>query len=136
MMENWKKYYDEAGGYARAAFGAFRKKRLGNEVVFNLIGLAIENYLTAVCMKFDTLPEHSTVGSMLHLLRKHVEIPETFKTESRFMNRFMDYFCSLEVMEIPKPNSSDLIRMLGFTADVKDFSAEILGVQLEKVEMF
>lgn len=134
-MEDWKKYYDEAGGYSKAAFGAFRKKRLGNEVVFNLIGLAIENYLTAVCMKFNTLPEHSTVGSMLRLLKKHVEIPESFTAESRFMNRFMDYFCSLEVMEIPKPTSSDLTRMLGFTEDIKNFSAEILEVPVEQLEM-
>ncbi|MFV0592373.1 MAG: hypothetical protein ACK5M7_13380 [Draconibacterium sp.] len=134
-MEDWKKYYDEAGGYAKAAFGAFRKNRLGNEVVFNLIGLSIENYLTAVCMKFNTLPEHSTIGSMLHLLKKYVEIPEAFAAESRFMNRFMDYFCSLEVMEIPKPSSSDLNRMLGFTEDVRNFSSGILGVQYKRVEM-
>lgn len=126
-MEDWKKYYDEAASYSKAAFGAFNKKKLGNHVVYNLIGLAIENYLTAVCMKFNVLPEHSSIGSMLHLLKKQVTVPEGFTAESRFINKFMN-FCSLEIMDMPAPGDSDLVRMLSFTEDVKSFSVEILEV--------
>lgn len=130
-MEEWKKYYDEAGGYSKAAFGAFNKKRLGAHVIHNLIGLAIENYLIAVCMSMNMLPEHSSIGSMLALLKKQVEVPETFFGEARFMNKFMN-FCSLDIMETPEPDSSALERMLSFTVDVKGFSEEILQVQQER----
>lgn len=131
-MEDWRKYYGEAASYSKAAFGAFNKKRLGNNVIYNLIGLAIENYLTALCMKFDILPEHSSIGSMLHLIKKQAEIPESFAAESRFMNKFMN-FCSLEVLETPEPTNSDLVRMLSFTSDVQYFSDEILDVKAENV---
>jgi len=126
-MEEWEKYYNEASSYSKAAFGAFNKKKLGAHVIYNLIGLAIENYLTALCMKFDVMPEHSSIGSMIHLLKKQVEVPESFGAESRFMNKFMN-FCSLEVMETPEPKVSDLVRMLSFTEDVKSFTEENLGV--------
>ena len=129
-MENWKKYYDEASSYSKAAFGAFNNKRLGNHVVYNLIGLSLENYLTALCMNVNVMPEHSSIGSMLRLLKKHMEVPESFILESRFVNKFMN-FCSLDIMETPEPSNSDLVRMLSFTDDVKNFSEEILGVKKE-----
>ena len=131
-MEDWKKYYDEAASYSKAAFGAFNKKRLGNHVVYNLIGLSIENYLTALCMKRNIMPEHSSIGSMLHLLKKEVEVPEAFSVESRFINKFMN-FCSLEVLETPEPKDADLVRMLSFIVDIKSFSERLLDVQAENV---
>lgn len=132
MEEEWKKYYDEAACYSKAAFGAFNKKRLGNYVVYNLIGLAIENYLTALCIKRGMIPEHSSIGAMLHLLKKEIELPEGFPAEARFINRFMN-FCSLEVLETPEPGKADLERMLSFTEDLTNFTNEILGVQAEQV---
>ena len=129
-MENWKKYYEEASSYSKAAFGSFNNKRLGNIVVYNLIGLSIENYLTALCMKQNLMPEHSSIGSILHLLKKQIEIPESFAIESRFINKFMN-FCSLEVLELPEPSNSDLVRMLIFTEDVKNFTDEFFVVQAE-----
>jgi len=127
-MEHWCKYYDEAKSYSKAAFGSFNKKRLGNYVVYNLIGLAIENYLTALCMKLENIPDHSSIGAMLRLLKKQVEVPESFFIESRFLNKFMN-FCSLEVLETPEPSNSDLVRMLSFTNDVGLFIDDFLGVK-------
>ena len=132
MEEEWKKYYDEAASYSKAAFGVFNKKRLGNHVVYNLIGLSIENYLTALCIRFNIMPEHSSIGSMLHLLKRKIKVPESFKSEVRFMNKFMN-FCSLEVLDTPEPATSDLVRMLSFTEDIKKFAEEILDVQAENV---
>lgn len=131
-MEDWKKYYDEAASYAKAAFGAYNNGRLGNHVVYNLIGLANENYLTAVCLKHEVMPEHSSIGAMLHLLKKQVEIPESFFVESRFLNKFMN-FCSLEVLETPEPSSADLVRMLSFTDDVRRFADDFLVEKAENV---
>jgi len=131
-MEYWKKYYDEASSYSKAAFGAINKKRLGNHVVYNLVGLAIENYLTALCMKLRIMPEHSSIGSMLHQLKKQIEVPDSFLVEARFINKFMN-FCSLEVLETPEPKNSDLVKMLSFTEVVKIFIEENLGVQAENI---
>lgn len=117
-MEEWNKYYLEAESYAKAAFGAYEKNKLGSQVVYNLVGLAIENYLTALCIKNDVLPEHSSIGSMLALLKKQMEIPEHFQKEARFMNKFVN-FCALDVFEPKDPARIDLARMLSFTEEVK-----------------
>ncbi|GEM_PF-600019 len=119
-MEDWKKYYNEAECYSKAAFGAYKKSKLGNQVVYNLIGLAIENYLTSMCIKLGSFPEHSSIGSMLALLKKKTSVPKNFQTEARFINKFMN-FCSLDVFEPKDPTRPDLVRMLVFTEDVKIF---------------
>ncbi len=131
-MEDWKKYKEEAESYAKAAMGAFNKKKLGGHVVYNLIGLAIESYLTAMCMKLEMMPEHSSIGSMLALLKKHIEIPESFFGEARFMNKFMN-FCSLEIMDTPEPGTEDLARMIEFTRNVKEFAERMLGSEAKAV---
>jgi hypothetical protein len=124
-MENWEKYYDEAGSYSKTAFGAYNNSRLGNQVVYNLVGLAIENYLTALCVKLDMMPEHSSIGGMLRQLGKQITVPKYFMVESRFINKFMN-FCSLEVFEPKDPTRSDLVRMLSFTDDMRDFCEQYL----------
>jgi len=127
-MDEWQKYYDEANSYSKAAFGAFNKRKLGGHVIYNLIGLALENYLTALCMSMDLMPEHSSIGSMLALLKKQMEVPEKFAVESRFINKFMN-FCSLEITDTPEPSDSDLVRMLSFSEDVRNFTNEKLGIE-------
>ena len=61
-----------------------------------------------------------------------MEIPESFLTESRFMNKFMN-FCSLEIMDTPEPKPSDLLRMLIFTDNVKKLAEKTLGTKSEAV---
>jgi len=124
-MEDWKKYYDEAESYAKGALGAFNKSKLGSQVVYNLIGLAIENYLTALCISRSMMPEHSSIGGMIRQLGKETEIPVNFVVEARFINKFMN-FCSLEVFEPRDPSHTDLLRMLRFVNDVKQFCNESL----------
>lgn len=119
-MENWQKYYDEANSYSKGAAGAFKKAKLGSLVVYNLASLAIENYLTALCVSKNTLPEHSSISSMIRQLEKYMEVPAGFTDEARFLNKFMN-FCSLEVLETIEPSQEDLARMLGFVADIKAF---------------
>ena len=133
-MEEWKRYSKEGKDYLKAAFGAYSNKKLGNCVIYNLIGLSIESYLTALCMKLNILPEHSSIGSMLHILKKHVEVPESFTAESRFMNRFMN-FCSLDVCDVKEPENSDLVRMLSFMGNIRDFAEENTAFNQQKIEM-
>lgn len=119
-METWNKYVDEANSYSKAAFGAFNKSKLGSQVVYNLLSMALENYLTALCISAGSLPEHSGISAMLRQISKNMEIPEPFLVEARFVNRFMN-FCSLEVLETIDPTRADQERMLRFTEDLKDF---------------
>lgn len=119
-MRKWKKYYDEASSYSKAAFGAFNKSRLGSQVVYNLISMAIENYLTALCMSKNMMPEHSSIDGMLEQLGNQMNIPDSFVVEAGFINKFMN-FCSLEVFEPMDPSRPDLVRMLSFTDDIKQF---------------
>lgn len=132
-MESWNGYYSEAAAYYKTTVGAKKKGRpFGNLVYYNLIGLALEGFLTAMMSKDGDLPEHSSISSMLRELGKKHEMPESFKNESRFYNHFMN-FCSLEVLETLEPSDEEIDRMIQFVSDLKNWINENMGILEETV---
>lgn len=121
-MEESEKYYREGAAYYKTVMGAKAKgKEFGNQVYFNLIGLSLEGMLTGLIMRTGDLPEHSSIGSMFRMLKDQYDVPESFKEESRFLNRFMNYFCSLDVGKQEDPEDEDIERMLKFLTDAKEW---------------
>ena len=125
-MEEWSGYFNEGVSYYNATVGGIKKgRKFGNVVYYNMIGMALESFLTAAITKDGFLPEHSSVSSMLRELKKKYDVPEEFTTESRFFNRFMN-MCSLEVMEMKEPTDEDIQRLVDFTANVKVWTEAIV----------
>jgi len=121
----WKSYYLEAADYYKTASGAAKKKRLGNLVIYNLVAMSIENYMTSVLMKSDFIPEHSSISSMYRELKKNHNAPEEFHAEVRFMNRFMN-FCSLEPTPEIVPTDEEITRMINFATSLKEWAGDYL----------
>lgn len=124
----WKSYYSEASDYYKTAFGAAQKKRLGNLVIYNLVAMSIENYMTSVLMKAGFIPEHSSISSMYRELKKNHNAPEEFHAEVRFMNRFMN-FCSLEPTPEIVPTDDEIKRMVSFATSLKDWTNGYLAIE-------
>lgn len=122
-MSNQDKYINGANGYLKTATGAFNKKVFGNQVVYNLLSMAIENYLTALCISTGEMPEHSGIVEILKQVDGEIEIPASFHTEAGFVNSFMN-LCSLDVLEMKDPSDEDLKRMLNFSEELKCFCSK------------
>ena len=130
-METWNGYYSEAVAYYKTTVGARSKNRpFGNLVYYNLIGLSLEGLLTALISNGGNIPEHSSISSMLRLLKAKFEVPEEFIEESRFYNKFMN-FCSLEVMEPLEPSDEEIDRMIRFVTNLKEWVDKNLGIECE-----
>ncbi len=130
-METWNGYYSEAVAYYKTTVGARAKSRpFGNLVYYNLIGLSLEGLLTALIAKDGNLPEHSSISSMLRMLKAKYDVPETFIEESRFYNKFMN-FCSLEVLETLEPTDEEIDRMIGFVSNLKEWVDQNMGIVCE-----
>lgn len=124
-MEEWEKYLDEGLAYCKVAVGAKEKGKLGNTVIYNTVGLAIESLLMAVLAQQNMYPEHSSIGTMLRAIKKFAPVPEEFFVESRFMNSFMN-FCALEVVEEKIPTDEEIDRMVKFVIALKSWSEKML----------
>lgn len=129
----WKSYYNEAVDYYKAALGATQKKTLGNLVIYNVVSMSVENYMTCLLMKTGFIPEHSSISGMHRELKKLYEVPEVFHAEIRFLNRFMN-FCSLEVAPVIVPTDEEVTRMVQFVSSLKDWVEGCLEVELETIE--
>jgi len=124
----WKSYYTEAADYYKAAIGASQKKTLGNLVIYNVVAMSIENYMTCVLMKTGFIPEHASISGMFRELKKLYEVPEEFQADVRFMNRFMN-FCSLEVAPVIVPTDEDVGRMISFVSSLKGWVESCLEIK-------
>jgi hypothetical protein len=129
----WKSYYNEAVDYYKAALGATQKKTLGNLVIYNVVSMSVENYMTCLLMKTGFIPEHSSISGMHRELKKLYEVPEVFHAEIRFLNRFMN-FCSLEVTPVIVPTDEEVTRMVQFVSSLKDWVEGCLDAELETIE--
>ena len=128
----WESYYLEATDYYKAALGASVKNTLGNLVIYNVVAMSIENYMTSILMKSGFIPEHSSISSMYRELKKNHNAPEEFHTEVRFMNRFMN-FCSLEPTPEIVPTDDEIKRMVNFATSLKDWTSDYLAIESKMV---
>lgn len=124
----WKSYYLEATDYYKAAVGASEKNTLGNLVIYNVVAMSIENYMTSVLMKSGFIPEHSSISSMYRELKKNHNAPEEFHAEVRFMNCFMN-FCSLDPTPEIVPTDEEITRMVNFATLLKEWTINSLGIE-------
>lgn len=119
----------EAVDYYKAAVGASRKNALGNLVIYNVVAMSIENYMTCVLMKSGFIPQHSSISSMYRELKKTFNAPEAFHAEVRFMNRFMN-FCSLEATPVIVPTDEEIKRMISFVSALKEWAEPLLDAEI------
>ena len=126
----WESYYMEAADYYKTALGASKKKTIGNLVIYNIVAMSIENYMTCILMKSGFIPEHSSISSMYRELKKNHNAPEEFHAEVRFMNRFMN-FCSLEPTPAIVPSDQEISRMVSFATSLKEWTNEYLEVEIK-----
>lgn len=130
----WESYYLEATDYYKAALGASRKNTLGNLVIYNVVAMSIENFMTSVLMKSGFIPEHSSISSMYRELKKNHNAPEEFHAEVRFMNRFMN-FCSLEPTPEIVPTNEEIKRMVSFASALKEWVEPQLSLECAASEI-
>lgn len=127
-MQEWERYFDEGMAYCKVAIGAKKNGKLGNTVIYNTVGLAIESLLTAVLAQRNIYPEHSSIGAMLREIKKLTTVPEEFTAEARFINSFMN-FCALEVVAERVPTNEEIERMVKFVVDLKIWAEKNLYLE-------
>ena len=128
----WESYFKEATDYSKVAAGAYKKGTLGNIVVYNVMGIAVENFMTTILMREGKIPEHSSISGMLREMKKMMPVPDEFTPEVRFMNSFMT-FCALDVTPEKIPTNEETARMLVFVLALEAWTIECLAVENSSV---
>lgn len=124
----WESYFKEAIDYCSVAQNASQKGKLGNIVVYNLIGMSVENFMTSLLIREGFFPEHSSISGMLREIKKIMPVPEEFTAGVRFLNSFMN-FCSLEIVPEKIPTDEEITRMICFVTSLKDWVETYLEIE-------
>lgn len=122
----WESYYAEATDYCNVARNASQKGKLGNMVIYNVVSMAVENFMTSLLISEGTYPEHSSISGMLREIKKIRTVPEEFVSGVRFLNSFMN-FCSLDVVPEKVPTDEEIARMVEFVISLKNWTSSCLS---------
>ena len=128
----WKKDYEEALQYTKAATGMVENKKVDNETLYHIICLAIEKYTATLTSILNYIPMHSGLNFIFRELNKKMDLPDHFIDEVRFINGFMSY-CSLEFEKPKKVTNEDLSRMVAFLNELKIFTDEKLVAENQDI---
>ena len=121
----WENYFKEAIDYCSVAQNASHNGKLGNIVIYNVISMSVENFMTSLLIREGNFPEHSSISGMLREIKKIMPVPEEFTPAVRFINSFMN-FCSLEIVPEKIPTDEEIARMVGFATSLKDWTSGCL----------
>jgi len=124
----WESYFKEAIDYCSVAQNASKKGKLGNLVIYNIVSMAVENFMTSLLIREGNFPEHSSISGMLREIKKFMPVPEEFTAGVRFLNSFMN-FCSLEVAPEKIPSNAEIMRMVNFVISFKNWTTTCLALE-------
>ncbi|HZL09424.1 MAG TPA: hypothetical protein VFC65_05455 [Prolixibacteraceae bacterium] len=126
----WKSYFNEAMDYCKVAVNASGKGKLGNVVIYNVVGISVENFMTSLLIREGNFPQHSSISGMLREIKKIMAVPDEFSVGVRLMNSFMN-FCSLEIAPEKIPTDEEIGRMVGFVTSLRDWTSECLASEVK-----
>ncbi len=120
-MSTWKKDFEEAHQYAKAAEGMMLNGKVDNETLYHIICLSVEKYTATLAGMLNYIPMHSSLTFVVRELGKKMELPKNFMDETRFLNSFMTY-CSLDFEKPKEISEADKERMIVFLNEIKSFT--------------
>lgn len=93
--------------------------KLGSEVVYNMVCIAAEAFLSALLLKHNKELEHGSVPAMLKSASSHVNVSAQLMEEARFMARFHTW-CAMDAVPSKQATSEELKRMVLCVAEIME----------------
>lgn len=114
-LEDWREYKVEGRQYLQLADNAFRKKKkmFTNEILYNLIAMAIEKLVMSALMEIGRLPYNHTMHDLAASLEQWM--PETIQGMKEAISQLDNYqdICDPYACSIKIPTVEEIETMLG-----------------------
>lgn len=121
---NWKTWIKEGDQYLKSATPKGEKSKFNNEILYNLLSMALEGYIMAILDYHTALPDNHTYTDLINGLEKVYDLPDDLK--SRIMKyEGIQSICSVDQFEIRTATDEELIELHGAITEIKDIAYEV-----------
>lgn len=120
-----KKYYEatvkEADQYLKTAVGGLKRGAVFTpEILYNILGMAIEKYCMALLYHKENMPDNHTFYDLEAAMSLVVSVPEDLKEELRVLQGYQE-ICSLSTYVRNVPDQSAVLKMIETTRKLESF---------------
>lgn len=112
-MNEWKDFLADGDRYLKTAANGFRNRPgvFTPEIVYNLVGMAIEKHIMGFLMHDDRLADNHTLTDLVHALEDLCEVDSDLYDRVIRMDRFQE-ICSMDAYRRQPPNVEDVPEFL------------------------
>ena len=110
-----------ANGYFSTAMRAYQKNSVfSDELIFNILTMAIEKYLVGLLMSVGILPVNHVIKYLLMEVNQHFDIDKTVRQKLEDVDNYLD-ICSLDEFLKITPSKEELGKLIEATSQLKIF---------------
>lgn len=120
-----KKYYEatvkEADQYLKTAVGGLKRVSVFTpEILYNILGMAIEKYCMALLYCKESMPDNHTFHDLEAAMSLVVSVPEDLKEELKALQGYQE-ICSLSTYVRNVPDQTAVLKMIDTTRKLESF---------------
>lgn len=126
-VRGWDEFHRFGEAYLKAAQGGQKRPLIFTpEILYNLCGMAIENYFMAYLAWKGHLPENHTLRDLARAAEKLEPLDKEMRQRLHKMDMFQE-ICSLIQYTRKTPSPQDVLEFLDLTGAVKTYVWERIG---------
>ena len=120
-----KKYYEgtakEANQYLKTAVGGLKRESVFTpEILYNILGMAIEKYCMALLYYKESMADNHTFLDLVAAMSLVVSLPEDLKEELKALQGYQE-ICSLSTYVRNAPDRTAVLKMIETTRKLESF---------------
>ncbi len=119
------KYYEaaakEADQYLKTAVGGLKRETVFTpEILYNILGMAIEKYCMSLLYYMGSMPANHTFLDLVAAMNIVVSLPEDLEEELKELQGYQE-ICSLSAYARKAPDRTAILEMIGTTRKLESF---------------
>lgn len=126
---NWKTWLEHGDQYLKAGSAKSENSRLGTDIRYNLLSIALESYVMAIMDFHQSLPENHTYTDLLSALEQTIPLDKTLK-ERILKYENIQSICSLEKYHHRPPSGEELADLQGAIVEISKIAYKETSVSL------
>lgn len=109
----WKQFLNDGSRYLKTATNGFRSRPavFTPEIVYNLVGMAIEKHIMGFLLHDNRLPDNHTLTDLIHALEDLCNVETDLYDRVIRMDRFQE-ICSMDAYRREPPDAGDVPEFL------------------------
>lgn len=130
--KGWEVFIQQGRQYMKTAVGGIKRRSVfTNDLLYNIVAMAIEKYFMGFFQYHGQMPENHTLSDLVQGVEKITLLDRGLSEGLLNMDRFQE-ICAWDTYRRQKPNEEDIEAFLKLGMDVEKFVFENVAAAKER----